>query len=95
MKFPLAAWVWIMGCGIFWGQTPTSTHWHLPLDAAAGEVRRASDSAGVLVPSIQPLTAWNRPAALQPTGNAFEGGGVSIVVHVDETRQSRRSQNTQ
>ena len=73
MKFPLAVGVWMMGCGLIVAQTPTSTRWHLPLDSAAWNVRLASDSSGVLVPSVQPMTAWNRPLSLQPQSSTFEG----------------------
>ena len=73
MKFPLAVGVWMMGCGLLVAQTPTSTRWHLPLDSAAWNVRLASDSAGVLVPSVQPMTPWNRPLSLQPQSSTFEG----------------------
>ena len=82
MKFLLAVGGWMMGCGLLVAQTPTSTRWHLPLDSAAWNVRLASDSAGVMVPSVQPMASWNRPAALQPQFSVFEGLAV-----VGEARQ--------
>ncbi|MGB0248220.1 MAG: hypothetical protein ACPGAB_06835 [Flavobacteriales bacterium] len=82
MKFSLAVGGWMMGCGLLVAQTPTSTRWHLPLDSEAWNVRLASDSAGVMVPSVQPMASWNRPAALQPQISAFEGLAV-----VGEARQ--------
>ena len=82
MKFLLAVGGWMMGCGLLMAQTPTSTRWHLPLDSAAWNVRLASDSAGVMVPSVQPMASWNRPAALQPQFSAFEG-----IAVVGEARQ--------
>lgn len=33
----------------------------------------ACDSAEVMVPSIQPMTPWNRPVLLKPTTSEFEG----------------------
>ena len=42
-------------------QRSTSLQWHLPIDPEARAVADACDSAGILVPSIQPMTGWNRP----------------------------------
>ena len=47
--------------------------WHLPLDPGALEVARACDSAEVMVPSVQPMTAWNRPGSLKPALSEFNG----------------------
>ncbi|MEC7694056.1 MAG: hypothetical protein VX446_06675, partial [Bacteroidota bacterium] len=43
-------------------QTQRSTQWHLPLDEEAFHVAQASE--GVMVPSVQPMTTWNRPDSL-------------------------------
>ena len=42
-----------------------------PLDEEAFRVAQASD--GVLVPSVQPMTTWNRPDTLKPQEQGFEG----------------------
>ena len=52
-------------------QTQRSTHWHLPLDEEAFRVAQASE--GVLVPSVQPMTTWNRPDTLKPQEQGFQG----------------------
>ena len=52
-------------------QTQRSTHWHLPLDEEAFRVAQASE--GVLVPSVQPMTMWNRPDTLKPQEQGFQG----------------------
>ena len=54
-------------------QRSTSLQWHLPIDPEARAVADACDSAGILVPSIQPTTGWNRPPQLQPSEEAFSG----------------------
>ena len=54
-------------------QRSTSLQWHLPIDPEARVVADACDSAGILVPSIQPMTGWNRPPQLQPSEDAFSG----------------------
>ena len=52
-------------------QTQRSTTWHLPLDEEAFAVALASK--GVLTPSVQPITTWNRPDTLKPQEQGFEG----------------------
>ena len=66
----LISWVSLGGLH---AQSPTTTMWHLPLDPGALEVARACDSAEVMVPSVQPMTAWNRPASLKPALSEFNG----------------------
>ena len=52
-------------------QTQRSTQWHLPLDEEAFRVVQASE--GMLVPSVQPMTTWNRPDSLKPREQGFDG----------------------
>jgi len=68
----ILAWVMALASGAL-AQTSRSTTWHLPLDAEAQTVRQACDSAEVLVPSIQPMATWNRPATLTPRTQGFQG----------------------
>lgn len=63
-------------------QSLSSTAWHLPLDAWAQQVRHACDSADILVPSVLPMTDWNRPLSLKPTSELFRGLAV-----IGEARQ--------
>ena len=69
----------ILGLALLWfsfpalGQTSTSTVWHLPLDPQAHQVFDGCHTAGVLVPSVQPMTTWNRPDSLKPTEQGFDG----------------------
>ena len=71
-----------LGTSCVLAQTPQSTHWHLPLDRDAWEVRVVSDSAEVMVPSIQPMATWNRPSTLRPKNNGFDG-----IAVIGEARQ--------
>ena len=71
-----------LGASCVLAQTPQSTHWHLPLDRDAWEVRVVSDSAEVMVPSIQPMATWNRPSKLRPKNNRFDG-----IAVIGEARQ--------
>ena len=70
--------IWAVGLGgclvhTSSAQRSTSLQWHLPTDPEARVVADACDSAGILVPSIQPMTGWNRPPQLQPSEDAFSG----------------------
>ena len=56
-----------------WTQAPVTTMWHMPLDPSQQVVQMACDSLEVMVPSIQPMTAWNRPNSLRPSLDAFSG----------------------
>ncbi len=88
----LTALGWIYVGSLTWSQSPTSTTWHLPLDNAAWVVRAACDSADVMVPSVQPGTAWNRPASLQPTSSGFDG--LSVVGEARQILGDFRAQST-
>ncbi len=56
-----------------WTQAPVTSMWHLPLDPSQLVVRMACDSLEVMVPTIQPMTAWNRPNSLRPSLDPFSG----------------------
>ena len=72
-KWGFVALVSWLSLGGLHAQSPTTTMWHLPLDPGALEVARACDSAEVMVPSVQPMTAWNRTASLKPALSEFNG----------------------
>ena len=73
-------------------QSPTSLTWHLPLDEGAWTVARACDSSDIMVPSIQPMTSWNRPAPLRPASDAFNG--ISVLGEARQIVGDFRAQST-